>query len=508
MRQISYSPLMAESLSYLESKSSAYVWERYRLKAQADENFAREIMQLFSIGILKLNMDGSPKLDEEGETELAYSNDDIMSFSRAWTGFDLQPRRGNVEGANNRLDPMDIVPAWRDQFPKTDLNGGYLGDRYPLCADLPKKAFLKKGATFRFLGSSPLPELMSDPSNFASMDDSIKRLVLGSSSSLRNKLCNVQNGECRYENKVILDSTLECDGSECDADTVRVVQIEASVYYEYVRLPCVDNVFFNESVKISQRGGGGNKLVMCANPNLPYASEACCAVGRKIASRNSLYDGERMRLSHAKDRCERISQVLCDFEKVKGNRYLNSNYFWTSEDCSLQVKIKSDGMVTVVHQVPDPADLVPHVDESNENFFKVYWESNQYPTAADGCGLCQIMADSCLCDIRVLRETVYREAPESIEDVLGDLYIGAVDPNIFGNNYSSSIDSDTGITTHIKNGIFNEDTVFELKDDWDRSFHLKNVKETVIIDGVGGANFKFRNAPQFMSFVPSETTKR
>jgi Uncharacterized protein conserved in bacteria len=41
---------MAENLSYLRSKSSAYVWERFRIKAQADENFAREIMQLFSMG--------------------------------------------------------------------------------------------------------------------------------------------------------------------------------------------------------------------------------------------------------------------------------------------------------------------------------------------------------------------------------------------------------------------------------------------------------------------------
>ena len=44
---------MAENLSFLDSKSSAYVWERYRLKAQADENFAREIMQLFrQVGLL------------------------------------------------------------------------------------------------------------------------------------------------------------------------------------------------------------------------------------------------------------------------------------------------------------------------------------------------------------------------------------------------------------------------------------------------------------------------
>ncbi len=55
-------------------------------------------MQLFTMGVLKINMDGSPRLDVNGNTMLAYTNDDIESLSRAWTGFDQQPRRGNIEG--------------------------------------------------------------------------------------------------------------------------------------------------------------------------------------------------------------------------------------------------------------------------------------------------------------------------------------------------------------------------------------------------------------------------
>lgn len=49
LKEISYSALMAENLSFLESKSSAYIWERQRIKVQPDENFAREIMQLFRL---------------------------------------------------------------------------------------------------------------------------------------------------------------------------------------------------------------------------------------------------------------------------------------------------------------------------------------------------------------------------------------------------------------------------------------------------------------------------
>lgn len=109
-------------------------------------------MQLFSMGINKLNLDGTPVLNENGNMVLAYTNDDIESFARAWTGFDLQPRRSNIEGRDNRLDPMKIEPLWRDRFPKSDSTGGYIGDRYVKCEDIPAKAFLKKNAKFRFLG--------------------------------------------------------------------------------------------------------------------------------------------------------------------------------------------------------------------------------------------------------------------------------------------------------------------------------------------------------------------
>ena len=145
------------------------------------------------MGVNKLNMDGSLKLDAQGNSQLAYTNDDIMSFSRAWTGFDLQPVRSNMEGESNRLDPMRIEAQWRDRFPKTDTDGGYIGDNYPLCVDLPEKAFLNKGASYRFLGSSPLPELQSDHSSFAS-DETVKRMVLSTSSQLFQKLCNQSSG--------------------------------------------------------------------------------------------------------------------------------------------------------------------------------------------------------------------------------------------------------------------------------------------------------------------------
>lgn len=46
LREISYSPLMADNLSFRGSKSSAYVFETSRVKVQADENFGKFLIRV------------------------------------------------------------------------------------------------------------------------------------------------------------------------------------------------------------------------------------------------------------------------------------------------------------------------------------------------------------------------------------------------------------------------------------------------------------------------------
>lgn len=70
-------------------------------------------MQLFSIGTLQLNMDGTPKRDNDGNEILTYNSSDILSYARAWTGFVQQGWRGNHEASyrrfgSQRSDPMII----------------------------------------------------------------------------------------------------------------------------------------------------------------------------------------------------------------------------------------------------------------------------------------------------------------------------------------------------------------------------------------------------------------
>jgi len=70
-------------------------------------------MQLFTIGVHKLHPNGSTILDESSAPVPAYTNDNIMSFARVFTGFQQQDLRGNIEVGNravfNSIDPMKIL---------------------------------------------------------------------------------------------------------------------------------------------------------------------------------------------------------------------------------------------------------------------------------------------------------------------------------------------------------------------------------------------------------------
>ncbi len=52
-----------------------------------DENYAREVMQLFTIGLYQLNPDGTQMLDANGQPVATYSNNDVMGLAAVFTGF-------------------------------------------------------------------------------------------------------------------------------------------------------------------------------------------------------------------------------------------------------------------------------------------------------------------------------------------------------------------------------------------------------------------------------------
>jgi hypothetical protein len=66
-----------------------------------DENYAREIMQLFSIGLVLRHPDGSLILSEEGLPIATYDNNDISELARVFTGFSHGARHGTVRAGIN-----------------------------------------------------------------------------------------------------------------------------------------------------------------------------------------------------------------------------------------------------------------------------------------------------------------------------------------------------------------------------------------------------------------------
>ena len=155
LREVAYSPMMGVYLTYRQNKAFA------ALKTYPDENFAREVMQLFTIGLWRLAEDGTRLRDARGDPVATYGNDDVVAFARVWTGFDYQSWRGNVEAedgytSRNLIDPMQIKAGWRDRLPKTRLDAGYLGDGFPLCHKLPPQPFLREGARFTYTGASSI----------------------------------------------------------------------------------------------------------------------------------------------------------------------------------------------------------------------------------------------------------------------------------------------------------------------------------------------------------------
>ena len=81
-----------------------------RANPTPNENYAREIMQLFSIGVDTLNQNGTPVLDAQGNRVPSYDQTTIANLARVFTGWDLGPNKVSaVDGTAtvaNYQDPM------------------------------------------------------------------------------------------------------------------------------------------------------------------------------------------------------------------------------------------------------------------------------------------------------------------------------------------------------------------------------------------------------------------
>ena len=111
LNEITLTPAMGEFLDM-----------RLSTRTSPNENFAREVLQLFSVGTDVLNPDGTVQRDALGNTIPTYTQTDVNEFTRVFTGWNFAPALG--AGITNYRDPM--IPRGgqnHDAGAKTLLNG-------------------------------------------------------------------------------------------------------------------------------------------------------------------------------------------------------------------------------------------------------------------------------------------------------------------------------------------------------------------------------------------------
>ena len=120
LQDVTYNPLMGRWLTYVGNRKADPA-----TGSQPDENYAREVMQLFTIGLVELNIDGTPRTNN-GEPIETYTQEDVVGLAKvftglywAGTGFD------RTESLHTRLPqdilPMDMHQQFHSEGPKTFL---------------------------------------------------------------------------------------------------------------------------------------------------------------------------------------------------------------------------------------------------------------------------------------------------------------------------------------------------------------------------------------------------
>ncbi|MCW1923480.1 DUF1800 family protein [Luteolibacter arcticus] len=116
-------PAMGAYLSHAGNQKADPAIPRY-----PDENFARELMQLFTIGLWELNPDGSRKLDVHGEPIPTYDNGDITELARVFTGLYYDSPYGWSGGgwADEHYTKPMVMHADRHDFDSKILPHGFV----------------------------------------------------------------------------------------------------------------------------------------------------------------------------------------------------------------------------------------------------------------------------------------------------------------------------------------------------------------------------------------------
>ena len=86
-----------------------------------DENYAREVMQLFTIGLIKLSPDGTPRLGGNGQPLETYTQDDVSQMARVFTGWEINAALGTTDTPDRVIAPMVQIASRHELGSKSFL---------------------------------------------------------------------------------------------------------------------------------------------------------------------------------------------------------------------------------------------------------------------------------------------------------------------------------------------------------------------------------------------------
>ena len=133
LEEVTLSPVMGTYLSMIRNRKPD--WDTGH---EPDENYSREIMQLFSIGLVELHQDGTVKLDEEGQPIPTYTQDDIVGLAHIFTGWgpyydEMNPPTWNNGSVASRdgwflygrdvINRMSFYPQFHDEEDRSIVGG-------------------------------------------------------------------------------------------------------------------------------------------------------------------------------------------------------------------------------------------------------------------------------------------------------------------------------------------------------------------------------------------------
>lgn len=121
MKDVTLSPTMGEYLDMRNNDKADPTRD-----TRANENYARELMQLFTIGLSQLNLDGTLQLDANGKAIPTYDQTTIQNFAKVYTGWTYPTKPGAILRMHNPAyfnGPMVPFESNHDTTSKTLLNG-------------------------------------------------------------------------------------------------------------------------------------------------------------------------------------------------------------------------------------------------------------------------------------------------------------------------------------------------------------------------------------------------